>query len=486
MEKVLKLTVLIVTCVCAGALAGTLVWSPSQDGLEWQTTGAWDLGYAPLAGDIANINSEYSCEVGSATNALKELNMGNSATAVLNINSGGVLNMGGGGHINIGRNGHSELNVYDGGSVICENGARISVSWSADAVINQYGGHVEPHTLLNLADNSVYNMMGGKIAILGSKGNASLTVGNNNLNHDAFFNLSDGEVEFIGSGWLALGRDDRNGGKGTVNQTGGYMNLSASDINVFLGRETGTVGIYNLSGGTFDVKELILVGNLGYGELNISGGTLNASNTVRLGVGEDAQGIVTISGGSVNIGGYLQASDPVSGATDPNQYAELNIIGSQTENITVGGRLDFRNKYNSKINFVFDAGGITPIHTADHSVLEGTAITVDVAQGATLAIGTEIDVIVSDATVAMNETTTVINNHEYYQFSYEVVSLAGGGQALRFTVTGIEFDSCEDAINAGYKLPGDINLDCMVDLADIAIMAEYWFACNDPSGENCN
>lgn len=39
---------------------------------------------------------------------------------------------------------------------------------------------------------------------------------------------------------------------------------------------------------------------------------------------------------------------------------------------------------------------------------------------------------------------------------------------------------CQDAWRRGMGLPGDINRDCKIDLADFAILAQAWLACNDP------
>lgn len=482
MRKMLKLTVLTVLCLSAALMAATVTWSPSADGSDWTNAAAW-VGGVPASGDIAALTSAYSCELNSATAALNELNLGNASTAVLNVNSGATLNMGGTGNINIGRYGNSTINIYEGGSIINTGGSRISLDWTGSSTVNQYGGYVEPHTLLSLAVNSAYNLSGGKLAILGSKGNAALRIGNNNVNPDAFFNLSGtGEVEIVGTGAFQIGFDSRNGGKGTFNQSNGYLNMSACDTDMVIGRDLKTIGKFNLSGGTVAVKKNAFVGNLGYGELNISGGTFNCLQTLRLAIGQNGVGKVSISGGSVNISGYIQAAAPTA---DPNQYAELNIIGSGAQNISAGGRLDFKDKHNANINFVFDDGGITPIHTADLALLQGCNVTFDVAQGAALAVGGTIDVIISDMGIESSESTVFTNKSDTYEFSYAFVDRDAGGKALRVTVTGINYADCAAAVAAGVYLPADINRDCVVDLADLSVIASQWMTCNDPSGANC-
>jgi hypothetical protein len=243
-----------------------------------------------------------------------------------------------------------------------------------------------------------------------------------------------------------------------------------------------------LSGGTFNTTGgAMYVGNTGTGELEVSGGTFNCSDSLRLGRFEDAQGYLTISGGSVNIGGYLQAADPIVGATDPNQHAEITVLGSGASNITVGGRLDLRDKESTKLNFRFDENGITPISCGDHAPIEGTEITFAEVEGAALVVGQQFDAIVTATgfTVVVDATNVYVDESDVYDFSYEVVALAGGGEALRFTVTDINYPDCASAVAAGVTLPADFNLDCVVDLADFAEMAANWMVCNDPSGTNC-
>jgi len=51
---------------------------------------------------------------------------------------------------------------------------------------------------------------------------------------------------------------------------------------------------------------------------------------------------------------------------------------------------------------------------------------------------------------------------------------------VRITVNS---PTCEDVKNAGLLLATDLNEDCKVDLADLALMVENWTKCNDPLGE---
>ncbi len=52
------------------------------------------------------------------------------------------------------------------------------------------------------------------------------------------------------------------------------------------------------------------------------------------------------------------------------------------------------------------------------------------------------------------------------------------------TIT-VETPTCQDVIDAGLLLPGDLNQDCEVNLADLALMLEKWTLCNDPADPDC-
>jgi len=46
--------------------------------------------------------------------------------------------------------------------------------------------------------------------------------------------------------------------------------------------------------------------------------------------------------------------------------------------------------------------------------------------------------------------------------------------------------TCEQVLEMGYSLEGDLNRDCRVDIDDLAIIMNHWLACNDPLDEACD
>jgi hypothetical protein len=92
---------------------------------------------------------------------------------------------------------------------------------------------------------------------------------------------------------------------------------------------------------------------------------------------------------------------------------------------------------------------------------------------------------VVDGTYTLIRSEGVINDHTGGDLmsspiiDYDIVE-DGQYQKLQITVTSPQ--TCEDVIDAGGQLAGDLNADCKVDFEDFAIMSEQWLWCNDPEG----
>jgi hypothetical protein len=114
------------------------------------------------------------------------------------------------------------------------------------------------------------------------------------------------------------------GGTGTFNQTGGYCSTSGTNNAVYIGRNGGATGEYNLSDGTI-YTQTFTVGMGGTGTAYVSGGTLSATN---LYLGDTGTGtlyqsdgtvspynILTLGDGSANSQGTYRKSDGITTAT---------------------------------------------------------------------------------------------------------------------------------------------------------------------------
>jgi len=149
---------------------------------------------------------------------------------------------------------------------------------------------------LTLQDTSSLTHSGGWFSV-GNDGVATITAKNNaslsTLNAD--FNISD-----VGTSTGTLNIQDN-------------ASVSATGI-VFVGKNAGTTGTVNISGGTFNSATYVTIGRRtgAFGHFNISGGTVNQTGAgAGFIVGENGTGTLTVSGtGVLNVNGgglYLSA-----------------------------------------------------------------------------------------------------------------------------------------------------------------------------------
>lgn len=143
-------------------------------------------------------------------------------------------------------------------------------------------------------------------------------------------------------------------GTGTVAQSGGTLSVSAAQP-MFVAERTGSTGTYNLSAGTAAVNSSLYVGGGvgsagGTGELRVSCGALDVSNTLRVwGTGAvnlsggtlDADTIQHTDGGTLNFtGGTLTAGQNGSGAVavwPGGQLAtQAAVLGANSPSSTTG------------------------------------------------------------------------------------------------------------------------------------------------------
>ena len=236
--------------------------------LEWGNTQLNTSGDA-----TATIAGRINIRTDSATNFRANVADGASATdllvtaALTQSSAAGVLAKLGAGTMEITATGNSLGQISAAGGNLLLSG---SSTFAADNVY--------------IADSGV---SGGGSGTLTIKDNATLTVGGN----------------FMAGNW--------NNMLGVVQQSGGTVNLNGTGSSIRLGHWPnggGQGGFYLLSGGTVNMPNTSMyVGWDGYGQMNITGGTFNAYGiTSRTG---SSWGDVLISGGTLNVGaGGLSAA----------------------------------------------------------------------------------------------------------------------------------------------------------------------------------
>jgi autotransporter-associated beta strand protein len=169
--------------------------------------------------------------------------------------------------------------------------------------------------------------------------NQQLGLGNGNGGYGAF-ELSGGTAT-IGS-YLVVGL---NTDHSVFNQSSGTLNISANLMTIAAGG-SGSVGVANLSGGTFNSKTTsggVFVGEFGVGTLNVSGTALLtlAGSNLKLGVNSGASGMVNLLGGTITTPGITAGSGTAlfnfAGGTLRASAASTTFLSGLAETYIYGG-----------------------------------------------------------------------------------------------------------------------------------------------------
>ena len=70
--------------------------------------------------------------------------------------------------------------------------------------------------------------------------------------------------------------------------------------------------------------------------------------------------------------------------------------------------------------------------------------------------------------------------------TYVLLLTASDEDLTHYDKVTIQAPTCETSKQAGFQMPGDLDGDCDVDLADLAILAADWATCNDPQNLTCD
>ncbi len=146
-----------------------------------------------------------------------------------------------------------------------------------------------------------------------------------------------GTYNLSGTGALSTAADQYIGytGTGTFNQTGG-TNTIADGKNLDIGSGAGSVGVYNLSGGSLTVSGRVAMGLAGgasvpaRGTFNQTGGTIGA-NSLQLGGDVGSAGVYNQTGGVLTVG-QIQVASLGSGT-----YTLSDAGALSAQRLTIGG-----------------------------------------------------------------------------------------------------------------------------------------------------
>ncbi|AQQ71149.1 hypothetical protein SMSP2_01514 [Limihaloglobus sulfuriphilus] len=220
---------------------------------------------------------------------------------------------------------------------------------------------------------------------------ASMAFGDGDVGANGTFSVS-GTAEVNVSGSMLVGDE----GYGVIDLSGG--SISADTLTAAGQSNPESQGEINISGGSFDVTEFFTIGNSGTASANVSDGVLNV-NRMMLAQSSTADAAFNLTGGEVNIlGGYLTVGssglatlDISGGALNGNR---LNIGVDEGGNGTValsGGQLNIETYIEvgrdgtAKFSILGDAAGIN-----SESCYFGPLSTTEMALNGSAGIGSGI------------------------------------------------------------------------------------------------
>jgi len=317
-------------------------WNATND--RWSVATNWHTTTVPGASDVVyigltNYPSPGTSTVDTAGSECQRILIGASIghTGVLKIVDGDFT-VGSGG---------TTIGSAGDGTVIQTNG-----SWNSGGV-NLNIGSVGAEGLYQLSGGVVSNYSWG---FIGLSGNGT-------------FELSDnGEVSGVAGG-TSVGNSS--GSTGLLTQTGGTWNNNGRPW--YAGNSAGSHGTYQISGGILTNCEAIRIGHLGYGKVELSGGSISGSTApTYVGNENGGTGVVAQSGGVWNNNdkslyvGNLAGSDgtyQLSGGTLTNCLdIRLGYFGDGTFELSGSGEMRGATTYigqeNGGVGEVIQTGGV--------------------------------------------------------------------------------------------------------------------------------
>ncbi|MES2440745.1 MAG: autotransporter-associated beta strand repeat-containing protein [Verrucomicrobiota bacterium] len=302
---------------------------------------------------------------------------------------------------------------------------------------------------LNAAKTTSPSLAAGTVA--GSNGFIKMTTGTLTTGNElhlgrgtgayAAMSMSGGSV--TSANWLVVGL---NNDKAVLNQSGGSITVSTNRMTVGAGG-AGSVGVVNLSGGTFTDNIGIFVGENGTGTVNISGSSAASMGNLQFGgAASSLAGTVNLLGGTLSAGSITKGTG--SGvylmnfnggtlsptATNASFFANL---ANTSAYVYGGGALINTNGFDATISqpLLAPAGsGVNSIasFTPGAGYIDTPVVVITPGSGDTTGIGATAVANVSGGVV----TGITITNPGTGYTAVPTFTLSGGGATTAATVTG--------------------------------------------------
>ncbi|MGB2266148.1 MAG: beta strand repeat-containing protein, partial [Akkermansiaceae bacterium] len=364
------------------ANAATFTWDGGGGDSNWSTAANWDPNVAPVYNNGAYDTLYFDGSTGLTAN--NDRGDGDNIDSIIFASTAGAFTLTGGSLDMLGRDAFSSaagtaeitnnsantqtinnnlinrkdlntslvFNNTAGGNIVV-NGA--ITEQGGDSTLSKIGGGTLE---LTGTGNTAYNMnaAGGNLILSGTSTTTvsnNLLVANSGISGGGAGTLTVQDSATLTSVKLLVG--NQAGRNGTVNQTGGTVNLTGSGAaDVRIGHWSNLTGTYNLSGGTLNTLNTDMI--LGWdstGILNVDGGTANLKG-IRYGWGNSPSraGTLNLNAGTLNIGsngmaqeinGTINLNGGTLGALDSwSTGMDMNLNGSvtvdtSTNNIDLSG-----------------------------------------------------------------------------------------------------------------------------------------------------
>ena len=307
------------------------------------------------------------------------------------------------------------------GGAIVVNGSVTEANGSA--TLSKIGGGTLE---LTGTGNTAYNMnaAGGNLILSGTSTTTvsnNLLVANSGISGGGAGTLTVQDSATLTSVKLLVG--NQAGRNGTVNQTGGTVNLTGSGANdVRIGHWSNLTGTYNLSGGTLNTLNTnFKLGWDGQGILNVDGGTANLKG-IHYGASTSV-GTLNLDGGTLNIGS--------GGMTDIDRNGQSGNSTINLESGTLGALASWSTGLDMNLN-----GSVT-VDTSTNNIdlsgdIAGTGTLTKLGTGTLTLTGTgntaaELNVARGGLVLSGNSDTTVSGNMRVSWGNTSFGAPAGGG-----------------------------------------------------------
>ena len=274
-----------------------LAYNPNSTAGYGLSIGTLTAGYE-IIGDDTNALASFTQWSGS-NQVTNDLSLGNyqaSSQGYYTLGDSGVLTVGG--YLYVGKQGYGNLTHYGTSTIgtLC-----VGYSSGSRGEVFMDSGHMQA-TTIELRTGGTFNFSGGRLtANQVTQMGGAMVLGTDLLMDDGSGGANISTYKMSGGQILANGRDVRvgNSGTGTLIQTDGAISGVQT---ILLAYFAGSVGTYNLSGGSLSAVDLYLSGPSSTATVNHSNGNIVISRNLYVaGWSSGSNGTYNFSGGSLAV-----------------------------------------------------------------------------------------------------------------------------------------------------------------------------------------